>query len=85
MDEFIHLTNINNIKTYLGDIRFNHCNVIYLNQVVRTDNEQIYYNNKSLFERFHNFNLLYLLLHRKFFFNQQTIIVKLFLVLMFRC
>jgi len=52
MDEFIHLTNVNNIKTYLSDIRFNHCNVIYLNQVVHTDNEQIYYNNKSLFERF---------------------------------
>lgn len=84
MDEFIHLTNVNYIKKYLSDICVNHCNFIYLNQVVHIDNEQIYYNNKSLFERFHNLDLLYLLLHRKFFFNQQTIIIKLFLVLIFR-
>ena len=54
MDEFIHLTNFSNIKTFLDRELFNNCNVIYLNQVVHTDNDQIYYSNKSLFERFPN-------------------------------
>lgn len=31
--------------------------IIYLNQVMHTDNEQIYYNNKSLFERFPKYTL----------------------------
>ena len=57
MDEFIHLTNIKNIKNYLTNDRFKKCNVIYLNQVLHTDNEQIYYYNKSLFERFPNSTL----------------------------
>lgn len=52
MDEFIHLNNFTNIKDYLRNKSFDKCNVIYLNQVVRTDNDQIYYYNKSLFERF---------------------------------
>ena len=55
MDEFIHLNNFNNIKNYLNMECFSNCNVIYLNQVMHTDNEQIYYNNKSLFDRFPNF------------------------------
>ena len=54
MDEYIHLTNFSNIKAFLGRESFNKCNVIYLNQVIHTDNEQIYYSNKSLFERFPN-------------------------------
>ena len=57
MDEFIHLTNINNIKKYLSNDCFNNCNVIHLNQVLHTDNGQIYYYNKSLFERFPNYTL----------------------------
>ena len=54
MDEFIHLNNYKNIKKYLGNKNFSKCNVIYLNQILHTDNEHIYYSNKSLFERFPN-------------------------------
>ena len=56
MDEFIHLNNYKNIKKYLGNKNFSKCNVIYLNQILHTDNEHIYYSNKSLFERFPNIN-----------------------------
>ena len=59
MDEFIHLTNFTNIKDFLSNKTFDKCNVIYLNQFVRTDNDQIYYYNKSLFERFPNSTLNY--------------------------
>jgi len=51
-DEFIHLSKYNNIKKYLGKARFKKCNVIYLNQVLHTDNDQVFYTNKSLFQRF---------------------------------
>ena len=54
MDEFIHLNNYKSIKKYLSNKNFNKCNVIYLNQILHTDNEHIYYSNKSLFERFLN-------------------------------
>ena len=52
LDEFIHLENNINIKSYLGQKHFEKCNVIYLNHVIHTDNNEIYYRNKSLFERF---------------------------------
>ena len=52
MDEFIHLKNYNNIKQYLNHACFKKCNIIYLNHVIHTDNNQIYYYNQSLFERF---------------------------------
>ena len=52
MDEFIHLNNYNNIKKYISKSTFNKCDIIYLNHVIHTDNNQIYYQNKSLFERF---------------------------------
>ena len=52
MDEFIHLHNYKNIKNYLSKSSFTKCDVIYLNYVIHTDNNQIYYQNKSLFERF---------------------------------
>ena len=35
MDEYIHLSKINNIKYYLSNSSFKKCNVIYLNQVIR--------------------------------------------------
>ena len=56
-DEFIHLSNYSSIKNYLGDNRFKKCNVVYLAQIMHTDNDQIYYSNKSLFKRFPNFTL----------------------------
>ena len=52
MDEFIHLHHYNNIKNYLNQNHFSKCNIIYLNHVIHTDNNQINYRNKSLFERF---------------------------------
>ena len=59
MDQFIHLTNFTNIKDFLSNKTFDKFNFIYLNQFVRTDNDQIYYYNKSLFERFPNSTLNY--------------------------
>ena len=52
MDEFINLKFYNNIKIYLNQIKFNNCKVIYFNRVTHTDNGQIFYNNKTLYERF---------------------------------
>lgn len=52
MDEFIHLKNYNNIKKYLSRPYFSKCNIIYLNHILHTDNNQIYYKNGSLFEKF---------------------------------
>ena len=57
VDEFIHLAKFNSIKKYLSNKRFNKCNVVYLNQVMHTDSNQIYYYNKSLFERFPNITM----------------------------
>jgi len=56
MDEYIFLKNFkNNVKSFLNDKRFVKCNLIYLNRVFHTDNNQIYYKNRSLFERFPNY------------------------------
>ena len=52
IDEFIHLKNFSNIKDYLNQNHFIKCNAIYLNQILHTDNNQIYYFNSSLAERF---------------------------------
>ena len=52
MDEFIFLKNFKNIKVFLNDKRFKKCNLIHFNRVFHTDNNQIYYKNKSLFQRF---------------------------------
>ena len=52
MDEFIHLKNYKNIKNFLSKRSFDKCDIIYLNHIIHTDNNQIYYENKSLFERF---------------------------------
>ena len=55
MDEYIYLKNFNNVKSFLNDKRFLKCNLIYLNRIFHTDNNQIYYKNRSLFERFPKF------------------------------
>jgi len=52
IDEFIHLKNYLNIKDYLNQYHFKKCNAIYLNHVIHTDNNQIYYYNESLVKRF---------------------------------
>ena len=55
MDEYIYLKNFNNVKSFLNDKRFLKCNLIYLNRIFHTDNNQIYYTNRSLFKRFPKF------------------------------
>lgn len=52
MDEFIYLNNYKDIKEYLSQKHFNKCNIIYLNHVIHTDNQHIFYSNSSLVERF---------------------------------
>ena len=52
MDEFISLNNYKNIKNFLNEKRFKDCQIIQLNWVMHTDNNLIYYENKTLAERF---------------------------------
>ena len=56
-DEFIYLKNNTNIKTFLKNKKFDECKVITLNELVHTDNNQIYYENRSVVERFPEVNL----------------------------
>ena len=52
IDEYIYLNNFNNIKHFLNEPRFEKCENIQLNWLLFTDNNLIYYTNKSLLERF---------------------------------
>ena len=52
LDEFIHLSNFSNIKLFLNEKKFDKCKIIYLNLLVHNDNNQLFYENRSLFERF---------------------------------
>ena len=52
MDEFINLKSHLNIKSYLKRIRFRRYEVIYLFRIFHTDNDQLHYYNKTLYERF---------------------------------
>ena len=52
IDEFIYLKNFYNIKLFLNQKIFNNCKKIQLNWVHRSDNNLIYYENKSVVERF---------------------------------
>ena len=52
IDEFLYLKNYNNIKDFLKESKFNKCQVIQLNWVIHTDNNLLYYHNKSVIERF---------------------------------
>ena len=51
-DEFIYLKNFRNIKKYLKNVKFNKCQRIQLNWIFHTDNNLLYYQNKSLKIRF---------------------------------
>ena len=56
IDEFIHLyKNYTKISTFLDEPKFNDCEVVHLNLVCHSDNEQLYYENKPLKKRFPNF------------------------------
>ena len=52
IDEFIHLNNFNSIKEFLNEKKFKDCKLIYFNCVRHTDNDLLYYDNRSLAERF---------------------------------
>ena len=52
IDEYVHLKNYNNIKQFLNNPHFNNCQAINLNWFFHTDNNLIYYDNRSLHERF---------------------------------
>lgn len=52
LDEYIYLKNYKNIKNYLSNKRFEYCQVINLIQLFYTDNDLLYYDNRTLQERF---------------------------------
>ena len=52
IDEFIYLKNYKNIKSFLNSKKFDKCQKIELNWFIHTDNNQLYYENKSLEKRF---------------------------------
>ena len=52
IDEFINLKNFTNIKVFLNQQKFKNCPLIYLNWVMHTDNDLIFYDNRTLFKRF---------------------------------
>jgi hypothetical protein len=52
IDEFIYLKHFKNIKNYLNQKKFEKCKSIYLNWVHRSDNNLIYYDNRTLINRF---------------------------------
>ena len=52
LDEYINLKDYTNIKNFLSEKKFNKCKLIYLNCLRHTDNDLIYYDNRSLIERF---------------------------------
>ena len=54
IDEFIHLYNHSTVQSFFDEPRFKKCKIVYLNLVCHTDNEQLYYENKPLKERFPN-------------------------------
>ena len=54
MDEFIFLQSHISIKSYLKRDIFKRFKVIYFFRAFHTDNNQVHYSNKSLFERFPN-------------------------------
>ena len=52
MDEYIYLKNYKNIKNFLNSKKFNKCQRIQLNWIFHTDNNLIYYDNRTLAKRF---------------------------------
>jgi hypothetical protein len=52
IDEFLYLKNYSNIKNFLKESKFNNCKIIYLNFIIYTDNNNLYYENKTVISRF---------------------------------
>ena len=45
IDEYVHLHNYTNIKYFLSLPKFSKCEIIHLNLICHTDNNQLYYEN----------------------------------------
>ena len=52
MDEYIYLKNFKNIKIYLKQKKFYKCQRIQLNWIFHTDNNLLFYDNRTLAKRF---------------------------------
>ena len=52
LDEFLYLKKYQNIKSFLIEDKFKNCTAIQLNWVHMSDNNHLFYENKSLNERF---------------------------------
>ena len=52
VDEFIYLKDFKDIKSFVDDKRFKNCERIQLNWVFYTDNNLLFYDNRSVLERF---------------------------------
>lgn len=52
IDEFLNLHNYTNVKYFLNEKKFKECQLIYLNLLLHTDNNQLYYEKKPLSVRF---------------------------------
>lgn len=52
IDEFIYLKDFKNIKYFLNNSRFDKCQKVQLNWKFHTDNNLLYYDNRTLKERF---------------------------------
>ena len=56
IDEYIFLKTYFDIHIYLSQPKFNKCDSIYLNWVIHTDNDLLYYDNRTLKKRFPKVN-----------------------------
>ena len=52
IDEFIHLDNYSSINGFLSEKKFEKCKLIYFNCLRHSDNNQLFYDNRTLKERF---------------------------------
>ena len=52
IDEYLFLKQYSNIHDYLSQPKFIKCKSIYINWVIHTDNDHIFYDNRTLIERF---------------------------------
>ena len=59
LDEFLYIKNNKSIQEFLSDEKYNECKNVKINMLYYTDNDFIYYENKSLNERFTKYKLDY--------------------------
>ena len=52
LDEFLEFNNSQNLQKFFGDEKFDNCENIKINWIMTSDNDLLYYENKSLEERF---------------------------------